>query len=116
PGELQPLSQEEGAVDRRFTTEMISSLDRWLDMADGKLRGGQIPCILNGGNDDIFEVDSIIESSPCVSFAEGKLMDLDGFSLVSMGWAHPTPWDTYREAPEPELAAKIEAVAGLVPD
>ncbi|HUA43567.1 MAG TPA: hypothetical protein VMA32_18480 [Streptosporangiaceae bacterium] len=114
--ELTHLGENEGAVDRRFSEEMISSLDRWLDMADGKLRGGQIPCILNGGNDDIFEIDNIIESSPCVSFGEGKLLDLDGFSLVSMGWTNPTPWDTYREAPEEELAAKIEAVAGLVPD
>jgi Icc-related predicted phosphoesterase len=114
--ELTYLGENEGAVDQRFSVEMLSSLDRWLDMADGKLRGGQIPCILNGGNDDIFEIDDIIESSPCVSFAEGKLLDLDGFSLVSMGWTNPTPWDTYREAPEPELAAKIEAVASLVPD
>lgn len=114
--ELAHLGANEGAVDQRFSQEMISSLDRWLDMADGKLRGGDIPCILNGGNDDIFEIDNIIESSPCVSFAEGKLLDLDGFSLVSMGWTNPTPWDTYREAPEEQLAAKIEAVAGLVPD
>jgi Icc-related predicted phosphoesterase len=114
--ELAHLGENEGAVDRRFSEEMISSLDRWLDMADGKLHGGEIPCILNGGNDDIFEIDNIIESSPCVSFGEGKLLDLDGFSLVSMGWTNPTPWDTYREAPEEELAAKIEAVAGLVPD
>ena len=114
--ELSHMSGSEGAVDQRFSQEMISSLDRWLDMADGKLRGGQIPCILNGGNDDIFEIDTIIESSPWVSFGEGKLLDLDGFSLVSMGWTNPTPWDTYREAPEPELTAKIEAVAALVPD
>jgi uncharacterized protein len=116
PDELKHLSQEEGAVDRRFTVEMTESLDRWLDMADGKLRGGEIPCILNGGNDDIWEIDDIIEQSPCVSFAEGKLLDLDGFSLVSMGWTNPTPWDTFREAPEPELAAKIEALASQVPD
>jgi uncharacterized protein len=116
PDELQELSREEGAVDRRFTVEMTQSLDRWLDMADGKLRGGEIPCILNGGNDDIWEIDDIIEQSPCVSFAEGKLLDLDGFSLVSMGWTNPTPWDTFREAPEPELAAKIEAVVSQVPD
>ncbi len=116
PDELQHLSQEEGAVDRRFTTEMISSLDRWLDMADGKLKGGQIPCIVNGGNDDIWEIDDVIESSPCVSFAEGKALDLDGFHLVSMGWTNPTPWDTFREAPESELAAKIDAVAAQVPD
>ncbi len=116
PDELQQLSKEEGAVDRRFTVEMTQSLDRWLDMADGKLRGGEIPCILNGGNDDIWEIDDIIEQSPCVSFAEGKVIDLDGFQLVSMGWTNPTPWDTFREAPEPELAAKIEAVASRVPD
>ncbi|HKD87089.1 MAG TPA: hypothetical protein VKB62_01055 [Streptosporangiaceae bacterium] len=116
PDELTHLGQNEAAVGERFEHEMISSLDRWLDMADGKLRGGEIPCILNGGNDDIFEIDNVIESSPCVSFAEGKLMDLDGFSLVSMGWTNPTPWNTYREAPEDELAAKIEQLASLVPD
>jgi hypothetical protein len=116
PDELAVLGADPAAVDRRFSTEMLSSLDRWLDMADGKLRGGQVPCILNGGNDDIFEIDDVLESSPCVSFAEGKLLDLDGFSLVSMGWTNPTPWDTYREAPEAQLAEKIEAVASQVPD
>ena len=114
--ELSALSAEEGAVDRRFSEEMVSSLDRWLDMADGKLKGGQIPCILNGGNDDIFEIDDVIEQSPCVTFGEGKLIDLGGCHLVSMGWTNPTPWDTFREAPEEELAGKIEAVANLVPD
>jgi Icc-related predicted phosphoesterase len=116
PDELQEMSKTEGAVDRRFTVEMTQSLDRWLDMADGKLRGGDIPCILNGGNDDIWEIDDIIEQSPCVSFGEGKMLDLDGFSLISMGWTNPTPWDTFREAPEPELAAKIEAVVSQIPD
>jgi Icc-related predicted phosphoesterase len=116
PDELQVLSQEEGAVDRRFSAEMIKSLDRWLDMADGKLKGGQIPCVLNGGNDDIWEIDDVIESSPCVTFGEGKVLDLDGFHLVSMGWTNPTPWNTFREAPEAELAAKIDAVVAGIPD
>ncbi|HEX2320591.1 MAG TPA: hypothetical protein VHJ18_16540 [Streptosporangiaceae bacterium] len=116
PDELQHLSEEEGEVDRRFSVEMMHSLDRWLDMADGKLRGGQIGCILNGGNDDIFEIDDMIESSPCVTFAEGKVLDLGGFSMVSMGWTNPTPWDTFREAPEDELAGKIGAVAEHIPD
>jgi Icc-related predicted phosphoesterase len=116
PDELRHLSDTEGAVDQRFTVEMTRSLDRWLDMADGKLRGGEIPCILNGGNDDIWEIDDIIESSPCVQFGEGKMLDLEGFPLISMGWTNPTPWDTFREAPEPELARKIDEVAAKVPD
>jgi Icc-related predicted phosphoesterase len=116
PDELQHLSEEEGEVDRRFSVEMMHSLDRWLDMADTKLKGGQIGCILNGGNDDIFEIDDMIESSPCETLAEGKVLDLGGFSMVSMGWTNPTPWDTFREAPEEDLAGRIEAVAQHVPD
>jgi uncharacterized protein len=116
PDELSSLREEDGSIDRRFTVEMIRTLDRWLDMADTKLKGGEIPCIVNGGNDDTLEIDDVIESSPCVRFAEGKIIDLGGFPLVSMGWTNPTPWNTFREAPEPELAAKIEAVAGQVPD
>jgi uncharacterized protein len=116
PDELTHLSQEEGAVDQRFTVEMVNSLDRWLDMADGKLRGGQIPCILNGGNDDIWEIDDIIEQSPCVSFAESKVLDIGGFYLASMGWTNPTPWNTFREAPEDVLAGKIDAVVSQIPD
>lgn len=113
--ELDALNSE-GAVTERFNAEMTRSLDRWLDMADGKLRGGDIPCILNGGNDDIFDIDPILESSPCVIFAEGKALDLGGFYMVSMGWTNPTPWDTHREAPEDQLAAKIDAVASQAPD
>jgi Icc-related predicted phosphoesterase len=116
PDELRAMSAEAGAIDRRFSQEMLGSLDRWLNMAEDKLRGGKIPCILNGGNDDFFEIDEVIESSPCVDFAEGKVIELDGFHLVSMGWTNPTPWDTFREAPEGELAEKIKAVAGRVPD
>jgi hypothetical protein len=115
--ELDQLSSPE-AIDERFNAEMTRSLDRWLDMADGKLRGGAVPCILNGGNDDIFEIDPILESAPSVTFAEGKVIDLagSGFTMISMGYTNPTPWDTHREAPEEELAARIEAIASQVPD
>ena len=116
PDELDSLNEADGSIDRRFTLEMTRGLDRWLDMADGKLRGGDIPCILNGGNDDIWEIDDIIEASPSVSFAESKVLDIGGFSLASMGWTNPTPWNTFREAPEDVLAEKIDAVVASIPD
>jgi uncharacterized protein len=116
PDELRSLRDTDGAVDRRFTVEMLHTLDRWLDMADGKLKGGEIPCVVNGGNDDIFEIDEVIEASPCLNFGEGKVLDLGGFYLASLGWTNPTPWNTFREAPEDELADKIEKLASQVPD
>jgi uncharacterized protein len=116
PDELDSLKEEDGSVDRRFTQEMTRGLDRWLDMADSKLRGGEIPCILNGGNDDIWEIDDIIEQSPNVSFGEAKVIDIGGFYLASMGWTNPTPWNTFREAPEDVLATKIDEVVSQIPD
>jgi uncharacterized protein len=115
PDELDALKSED-AVDRRFTMEMTRGLDRWLDMADSKLHGGDIPCILNGGNDDVWEIDDIIERSPCVSFAESKVLDLGGFYLASMGWTNPTPWNTFREAPEDVLKTKIDGIVSKIPD
>ena len=114
--ELDSLNAEDGSVDRRFTQEMTKGLEMWLDMADSKLHGGEIPCILNGGNDDIWEIDDIIERSPSVSFAESKVLDIGGFYLASMGWTNPTPWNTFREAPEDVLAGKIDAVVASIPD
>jgi len=113
--ELDQLNSQD-AITNRFNTEMTRSLDRWLDMADGKLRGS-IPCILNGGNDDIFEIDPILEAAPSVTFAEGKVIDIGGgYTIVSVGYTNPTPWDTHREAPEEELAVRIDAAVARVPD
>jgi Icc-related predicted phosphoesterase len=113
--ELDQLNSQD-AITNRFNSEMTRSLDRWLDMADGKLRGS-IPCILNGGNDDIFEIDPILEAAPSVTFAEGKVIDIGGgYTIVSVGYTNPTPWDTHREAPEEELAVRIDAAVARVPD
>jgi len=114
--ELAALNEEDGSIDKRFTTEMIHTLDRWLDMADTKLNAGDIPCFLNGGNDDTFEIDHVIESAPHISFTEGKIVELDGFYLASMGYTNPTPWNTFREESEEDLAVRIEHLASQVPD
>jgi uncharacterized protein len=116
PDEMSELNEEDGSIDRRFTIEMVATLDRWLDMADGKLRGGEIPCFVNGGNDDTFDIDPVIEASPCVTFTEGKVVELDGFYMASMGYTNPTPWDTFREGSEEDLALRIKNVTDQIPD
>src|ERR1700751_3968283 len=109
PEELDALSEEDGSVDRRFTLEMTRGLDRWLDIAAGKLRGGDIPCILNGRHDQIWEIDDMTEQSPYVSFPQSKVLDIGGFYLASMGWTIPTPWNSFREAPDDVLVSKSDS-------
>jgi uncharacterized protein len=43
---------------------------------------------------------------------EETLTDLgDGITMISVGYSNKTPWDSPRELPEPELAARIESQA-----
>ena len=41
-------------------------------------------------------------------------MELDGFQMASTGWSNLTPWDTYREEDEPQLAERIKRVVDQV--
>jgi Icc-related predicted phosphoesterase len=103
-------------VDARFMAEMLGQVERWMALADERLAGKGTRCIVSPANDDIFEIDPIIDAARLVDLGESNLIDLDGFSLVSTGWANPTPWNTFRELPEPELRERIDGLVAAVPD
>jgi uncharacterized protein len=114
--EMAALVADQDLVDRRFKEAMLSTVQRWMDIAEDKLAGTDIRLIVCPGNDDMFEVDKVIAGSDVVEMGEAKVLDLDGFSMVSMGWTNPTPWNTYREAPEDKLRARIEKMVDKAPD
>ena len=116
PDEFAAWSADPTLVDTRFKAEMLGQVERWMALADERLAGKAIRCIVSPANDDIFEIDPIIDAAKLVDLGESNLMDLDGFSLVSTGWANPTPWNTFRELPEDQLRARIDALVADVPD
>jgi Icc-related predicted phosphoesterase len=116
PDEFDAWNADPALVDARFKAEMLGQVERWMALADERLAGKGIRCIVSPANDDIFEIDPIIDAAKLVDLGESNLIDLDGFSLVSTGWANPTPWNTFRELPEPELRARIDSLVADVPD
>lgn len=114
--ELDEWSADPAVVDRRFKEEMLASVGRWMALADSKLRGTKIRCIVSPANDDIFEIDPLIEAAELVDLGESNAIELDGFTLVSTGWANPTPWNTFRELPEDELRTRIDGLVAEVSD
>ncbi len=103
-------------VDTRFRHEMLTMVERWMALADERLAGTGIRCVVSPANDDMFEIDPIIAAASQVELGEANAIDLDGFALVSTGWANPTPWNTFRELPEPELRKRIDELVAGVPD
>lgn len=116
PEEMAALAADDQLVDRRFRDEILKTVERWMAIAEEKLDGKDLRCFVCPGNDDIFAVDDVIARSSVVEQGEARVIDLGGMSLISMGWTNPTPWKTYREAPEPKLRERIDRMIADIPD
>jgi uncharacterized protein len=109
------LNADSEKVEKIFVDEVLKMAERWVAFADEKLEGTGIKCFVCPGNDDMFEMDEVLESSKSIIMSEGKILDLDGhYNMISTGWSNPTPWDTHRECSEEEITEKIEAMASKV--
>jgi uncharacterized protein len=115
--ELAELSADEGKVSALFSRLMCETVERWLRIAEERLSGSPVRCFISPGNDDLFELDPILESSHSVIYPEGKLVDLDGeHTMVSCGYANMTPWHCPRDIEDDELRHRLETMLSEVRD
>ena len=113
---LHELDQDEKVRAETFQQVMLEGVDRWMRMAAEKLRGTGVRCFVCPGNDDEMDVDDVIRRSDLVELGEGKMVEIDGWTMISTGWSNHTPWNTHREETEEQLAERIEAMAKQVSD
>jgi Icc-related predicted phosphoesterase len=116
PERLHELDQDAEKRADTFRQVMLDGVDRWMNMAAEKLRGTGARCFVCPGNDDEMEVDDVIKRSDFVELGEGRMVEIEGYSMISTGWSNPTPWKTHREEPEGKLAERLEAMASQVKD
>jgi Icc-related predicted phosphoesterase len=111
PDEVAEISSTSGRSDEIFLSEVLKTVQQWMEYADDKLRGTGIRCFVCPGNDDMFEIDDVIAASQHVKNVEGQLIQLDDHhEMINSGWSNPTPWDTHREEDEDALLIRIEAI------
>jgi uncharacterized protein len=111
PGELEAM-EADGTLDALFLRLMRDRLADWLDIADTRLRAKGVPLFLMLGNDDPVELGEMLDQAPWGVHAEGKVVMLDDeHEMISWGYANPTPWHTYREEDEQQLAAAYARMA-----
>jgi Icc-related predicted phosphoesterase len=111
PDEIADLNQTPARVHEIFLSEALKTAQQWMDYAAEKLDGSGIRVFASPGNDDQFEVDEIVRNSGVVELVEGQVVDLDAHhEMISSGWSNRTPWNTYREADEDDLALRYQAM------
>jgi len=109
----------EERIDSLFDELAKQRLQKWVALAEERLAGTHIRCLITGGNDDTDDVLAAMEELdtdrvvPC----ESRVVALDDrHTVASLGYSTPTPWNTPRELPDAEIGARIEKLLAQVPD
>lgn len=108
PEEKAAVDTHPHGLDGLFHRAMRESLERWVALAEERMAGTGIPCYMMLGNDDFDDLSEVLRGSEVVTYAEDEIVELPGgFEMASFGYSTPTPWETPRELPEAEIAARI---------
>lgn len=115
PRELEELEAEKSKEERVFNEVMSSVLKSWIELAQERLKGTGVKCYISPGNDDKFEIDSLLADSGVLVNPENRMVQLEGgFEMITLGYANPTPWKSPREVSEERLDQMIESLASQV--
>lgn len=117
PDELAELGKNPDRIHEIFIAEVLRVVAEWLEIAETKLAGSGMRVYVAPGNDDQFEIDELVRASKHLTLAEGQVVALDGqHEMISSGWSNRTPWNTYREEDEPDLAKRYAAMIANLKD
>ena len=109
--EYAAYKNDPGLIETLFRRLLLERVEHWVALADDRLSDTNVRCFVSGGNDDLFEIDDILKKSKVIQVPEGRIIDLGGFEMLSLGYANITPWNCVRDIPEEELSIKIETLA-----
>ncbi|MBN1678180.1 MAG: metallophosphoesterase [Candidatus Thermoplasmatota archaeon] len=112
--EADRLRSDQDEVMKIFHRLINERLQHWVDLANEKLKDCKAPIFMAPGNDDPLEMDDILEESKVMKPCVMRNVDVLGYEMITVAHSSPTPWDTPREWPEPELAANIDKLAATI--
>jgi Icc-related predicted phosphoesterase len=117
PDQAAKLESEKEMVDGLFSKLMIDTLRSWLTFAEERLRNSGVRCYISPGNDDVYDIDDVLNSSSFIINPEGRVVEIDQHhEMISTGHSNITPWNAPRDISEEELTKKIDSMVSQVRD
>jgi uncharacterized protein len=115
--EAQAIAADEARQEELFDELAAATIARWLHLAEERLPDDGGLCFVMPGNDDAWSIDAAFDPALRVRNCDHEVVDMGGgYSMLSLGYANRTPWDSPREVDEEELGAMIDRLAAQVPD
>lgn len=112
PREWEEICAHRPTADALFRTLALETLQRWIGVAERRLRGSGIRTLIGLGNDDLDEMEGILDGSDYVELTDGRALWLDDrHELLTVPYSNITPWRTHRELSEPQIEDQIRRAA-----
>lgn len=112
PEEVERLRADPAGLEERFRTEIRRRVREWMALAAERMEGTGVPIYLIPGNDDPYEIDEVLASSPYCLNVDARVVEIPGgLQLVGSGQSNPTPWRTPREVPDDEFRERLTKLA-----
>ena len=107
PEEHAKMAADEAYQGLVFDRVMRASVERWVDMAETRLREAGLPCLVMPGNDDIPAVKNLLSQSSWLIQAEDRVVEFGPYQVLSLGYSTVTPWHSPRELSEEQMGRRL---------
>lgn len=106
--EAAALAEDSARLDAAFERALVEELELWVELADERLGGSEVRAYVIPGNDDPWEVDSVLAAGSSVVACDESVEEVGPHEMVSLGYSNRTPWHTPRELDENEIYARLK--------
>jgi uncharacterized protein len=113
--EANELENSPEKMSSRFEHEMCERVREWMKLADEKLTPQHKSMYFMAGNDDLASIDEAIGEFKNIRNPDMAHFEIDGgYEIVGCSSANMTPWACARDLEEPDLAAKLDQLTGMI--
>ncbi len=109
--EVIAMERDEDLRHRRFDQVMRRDTERWMEIADRRLKESGIPCLAMPGNDDQDFIGDLLTQATSIDNCDEQILQWGAYEVLSLGYSNPTPWNSPRELSEGQLEKRIEHLA-----
>jgi uncharacterized protein len=111
PDEHARMAADEAYLGGVFDHVMREATERWVEIADTRLREAGLPCLVMPGNDDIPEVKDVLAGGRWLVQGEDHVVEFGPYQVACLGYSTVTPWNSPREITEEQMAGRLDALA-----
>jgi len=110
PEEHSRLGSDESYLSSVFDEVMRSATEKWVEIADTRLKEAGLPCLVMPGNDDVPVVKDVLAAGRWLVQGEDHVVELGPYQVLCLGYSTITPWNSPRELTEEQMAGRLETL------